>query len=307
MDTRLRRWAGERGYRIAFGGIAALSDAERDLKHRRATGELDAEFDRSQLAFFRFAPTDTAVAPTGIVMLAVPRPAHRLVFELPIGAMETLLPPTYLRFSLFAEEMRREIVAAIPGLQGHLGILTAPLKSIASRLGLAQYGRNNVTYITGLGSYYQLVGYATDVELHLPQDWQPQAPRLMAECEKCKVCRAVCPTGAIGEDRMLLHAERCITLATEQGGTLAAKLPTKRYRCLFGCLECQRACPVNGGGPPIESAGVTFTAPETAAILEPQAQHDEGVRRSVRKKLDALHLTEEPLIGRNLRALLGES
>ncbi len=307
MDKRLRQWASEKGYRIAFGGIAALAEAERDLNSRRAAGELDAAFDRSQLASFQFDSTDMAAAPTGIVLMAMPRPAHRLVFKLPIGTVETLLPPTYLRYSLISEELRREVIAAIPEWQGHLGILTAPLKAIASRLGLVQYGRNNVTYIAGLGSYYQLAGYATDVELHLDKDWQPQSPQLLKECAKCKICRAICPTGAITEDRMLLHAERCLTLATEQAGALSAKLPTKRYRCLFGCLECQRACPVNGGGPPIESAGITFSAAETAALLEPDGQHDGSVRRNVRRKLDVLHLTEESLIGRNLRALLGEN
>ena len=38
-------------------------------------------------------------------------------------------------------------------------ILKAPLKSLAVHMGLAVYGRNNITYVPGFGSGHQLCGY----------------------------------------------------------------------------------------------------------------------------------------------------
>jgi len=38
-----------------------------------------------------------------------------------------------------------------------------PLKTLAVRSGLAKYGRNNITYIDGMGSFYRLVAYYTDI------------------------------------------------------------------------------------------------------------------------------------------------
>ena len=60
----------------------------------------------------------------------------------------------------------------------------APLKPLAVRLGLVRYGRNNVTYAPGMGSYIQLLGYLTDASLPLPDGWRPQEPTLLPECER---------------------------------------------------------------------------------------------------------------------------
>jgi epoxyqueuosine reductase len=182
--------------------------------------------------------------------------------------------------------------------------VSAPLKSLAARLGLVRYGRNNLTYCPGFGSYLQLFGYVTDAPLPIPQGWQPSEPALLPTCESCTACRDACPTGAIGEDRVLLRAERCLTSVNENPGPWPAWLPRRALR-LVGCLSCQTVCPENAGLTVTES-GVTFSPEETEAILADQADRVGSVREAIRAKLDRLGpLNEEAVLGRNLRALIG--
>jgi epoxyqueuosine reductase len=114
-----------------------------------------------------------------------------------------------------------------------------------------------------------------------------------------RCCAGACPTGAIGEERVLLHAESCTTLFSEQPGDLNHHLSAD---CLFGCLECQQVCPANWSLLRVEAAGVTFNRRETQAILGDGRAGDNTT--SVTRKLARLGLTEEALIGRNLAHLI---
>ena len=172
-------------------------------------------------------------------------------------------------------------------------LIDAPLKALAARLGLVRYGRNNVTYAPGIGSYLQLIGCVTDAALPVPADWTPQEPQLLDLCETCGECETACPTGAIGSDRVLLHAERCLTLANEATATFPDWLPSSAHHCLIGCLLCQRACPENARLE-VEDTGIVFTAEETAALLAGSGgsgRADDGTHFA--EKLGRLGLTDD--------------
>jgi epoxyqueuosine reductase len=302
MISQLQDWAAERGFRVAWGGVRVLHEVRAELARHRTTGELDANFYTSNLDFFRYENSSERIADVkAVIVVAVPRPAHRLTFELETGPFEVTLPPTYVRYSALFKEVRDDITSKIPELRGHLEVLVAPLKSVACRLGLVTYGRNNLTYIPDWGSYFQLVGYITDEDIGIADDWRSKPLRLMPECENCGICCSVCPTGAINDERILLHAELCTTLFSEQPGDLNHGLS---FDCLFGCLECQQICPANSGLLRIESAGVTFDRRETEAILSGYGARACDNTESVPRKIAALGLTEEALIGRNLAHLI---
>lgn len=301
MIGQLQKWASQRGYRVACGNASMLDELQADLARLRESGEIDEAFYAANLTFFRYKKSVKTIGePKAVIVIAVPRPAHRLTFQLRAGPFEVLLPPTYLRYSAMFEEVRKELTSAISELSGHLEQLVAPLKSLACRLGLAAYGRNNLTYIPGWGSYYQLTGYVTDLDIGLAEDWRPVPLRLMNACTRCRICAAACPAKAMGDGRVLLHAERCTTLFSEQAGDLKHDLPTN---CLFGCLECQWTCPVNRGRLRIEEAGVAFDKNETEAILDGNMTGVAGSGTTAACKLASLGLTEEPLIARNLAHL----
>ena len=303
MDATLIRWATERGYRVGWGLPSALAVAREDVLSRRRSGELNPAFFDANLASFDSFETPWE-GPATVVVVVMPRPAHLVTFTVDGRQVETLFPPTYVRYSPLFEEVRQDLQRhGLPGAR--VERLKVPLKSLAARLGLVRYGRTNVTYAPGFGSYLQLFGYLTDAALPLPEDWQPREPELLPECEGCSVCLAACPTGAIGEDRVLLRGERCLVAVNERVGEWPAWIPPSAHNCIIGCLLCQRPCPANPELP-VERTGVVFTAEETEALLGDGGAREGPAWDGVNGKLERLGLPyeEQRVLGRNLRALL---
>lgn len=301
MERELREWARERGWQVGWGPLAVVEEAARDVGTRelsKAVAAYAAESISSEgsagLAARGFA---------SVVVVVVPRPAHSIVFEREEGPIEGLFPPTYARYRDLFREVRADLEAA--GLPGsRVETLHAPLKQVASRLGLVRYGRNNVTYAPGAGSWIQLLGYVTDARLLLPEGWEPSEPSLLDRCRTCRACLKSCPTGAIVDDRVLIHADRCLTFANELPGPWPSFVGARSHNALLGCLLCQRSCPEN---PPlrIEDAGVAFTREETAALFSEPEDRAGAAWRGVRARLGQLgQAHSEEVLGRNLRALV---
>jgi epoxyqueuosine reductase len=140
-------------------------------------------------------------------------------------------------------------------------------KLLAVQSGLAEYGRNNIAYVPGMGSLHRLVTFFSD----LPGEedgWRE--PRMMERCEKCRACVRRCPSGAITTERFLLHGERCIVAHNERPNEIPFPdwLEPEWHNCLVGCLLCQRFCPENRDYLDRIEAGAAFSAEETALLLE---------------------------------------
>jgi epoxyqueuosine reductase len=170
-------------------------------------------------------------------------------------------------------------------------------------LGLVRYGRNNLVYAAGMGSYLQLLGYLTDAPLPVDGSWEPQVARLLDECSRCHACERHCPGGAVARERVLLRVERCLTAANEAAGSWPSWVTEAMHHALIGCLTCQRVCPVNPPLPVVDT-GVTFGADDTAALLS-ECGHPDAAWDAIRARL--AHLGQpflEDVLGRNLRALV---
>jgi epoxyqueuosine reductase len=301
MTETITRWAQQRGYRVAWGQPAAIDAALDDVRSRRLSGEVDSAFFEDNLAGFA-AAGEGWNGPSAAVVVAMPRPAHRVAFTLDDRRVEVIFPPTYVRHWSLFEDVRRDLQEhALPGAR--VATLNVPLKPLAARLGLVRYGRTNVGYVAPFGSYVQLFGYLTDASLAIPAGWRPRQPELLAECEGCSACMAACQTGAIAEDRVLLHVERCLTLVNENLGAWPEWVPASAHNCLIGCLLCQRVCPANPELP-VEDGGVVFDTDETTALLDGR---DDGspAQRTMEAKLARLGQGHHrPMLSRNLLALL---
>jgi len=297
----LQRWAAGRTYRVAWGSPDVVGAARAEILGRRASAELDDEFFAREIR--GVVGEEDGRSAGAVVVVAVPRTAWRVSFDLGEARFVAIIPPTYVRYRALFEEVRQDLAAnGLPGAK--VEHLVGPLKAVAARLGLVRYGRNNVTYAPGVGSYMQLCGYVTDAQLPTDERELPQARAFLPECDDCRVCRSACPTGAIADDRLLLHAHRCLTYANENPGVWPGWVPARAHNCLLGCLRCQRACPAN---PKLKVAdsGVLFSAAETRALLENPDALDERNEAGVRYKLAWLGQPYvEPVLGRNLRALL---
>lgn len=119
---------------------------------------------------------------------------------------------------------------------------TLPLKRLAVRSGLAAYGRNNICFVDGMGSFLTLVAYLSNLE---PVDDNWYDVRQMDSCASCTACLRNCPTGAILKDRFLINNERCLSYFNEGTGDFPEWLPKSAHHSLYDCLMCQSICPAN--------------------------------------------------------------
>ncbi len=297
MIEKLEQWAKRRNYRVAWGSVDAIVKTRDKIRRQGSSGQL------AKHLFDDIEPLLSGELPgwaNTVVMLAVPRPAHRLSFDLGSKPINTLLPPTYYQYRNTYKEVRQALQTGVFAF-GRVEQLNAPLKTVASLLGLVAYGRNNVSYVEGLGSYFQLCGYVTDAQL---SSAGPLAePRLLAECEGCEKCIRRCPTGAITEDRILIRAHRCLTYLNENEGEWPDWVSPRIHHCLLGCLICQKTCPANRKLP-VETCAVSFSQAETTALLAGPMKDDHPLTRPIRDKLKRLDQPfAEPVLGRNLKAL----
>ncbi len=176
-----------------------------------------------------------------------------------------------------------------------------PEKLLAVRSGLGYYGRNNICYVDGMGSFHQPVVFFTDLPCE-ETNWRES--KLMERCNNCSACIRNCPTGAITTERILLHAERCITLYNERPGAFPDWIDPKWHNCILGCLRCQDACPENKAVLGwVEEKG-EFSEEETVLIL--QEKEFARLPSSTLRKLEQLELPEyyRNLLPRNLAVLL---
>lgn len=300
MSRDLRAWAEERGWRVTWGPLQVVDEAYADVGTRNLSSALLAYASES---FTAVRSGDLrARGLSSVVVVARPRPAHSVVFEAEGGPREALLPPTYQRYRDTFEDVRLELQrTALAG--SRVKTLGAPLKQVAARLGLVSYGRNNIAYISGLGSWFQLLGYVTDAPLP-PAPPGPSAPALLDRCVRCRACLNACPTGAVQADRILLDADRCLTFVNEQPGAWPRWVESDAHHTLLGCLACQTICPENPRLP-VEPSGVVFSREETRALLADPEERIGAAWDGVREKLALLGQSySEDVVGRNLKAFL---
>jgi epoxyqueuosine reductase len=165
---------------------------------------------------------------------------------------------------------------------------------------LAKYGRNNISYVPGMGSFLRLIAFYTDYPCE-EDNWQEAS--MMEACENCSLCRETCPTGCIPSERFLIHAENCLTHFNEDEFDLPKWLQSDWHNSLIGCMKCQAVYPVNKPYLNKIETGPDFSEAETELILNKASV--EKLSPETRMKLD--RMVEDgiyPVMGRNLRMLI---
>ncbi|MCL2064233.1 MAG: hypothetical protein FWG98_07670 [Candidatus Cloacimonetes bacterium] len=171
-----------------------------------------------------------------------------------------------------------------------------PLKRIAVQSRLAEYGRNNITYVPGMGSYVVYTGFSTDMPCE-KDSWREAV--VSSTCETCEICLNNCPTKAINKDRFLLESWKCLSAHNEQTNDFPDWLPQDAHHTPYDCLKCQVVCPLNEENK--ETIDVSFDEEETKRILEGAPYKD--VSKELKKKINLLGLDSWASIPRNLLLL----
>ncbi len=199
------------------------------------------------------------------MIIAVPRPQVRVIFNRKGERLPLIIPPTYVAYKNTHRQVENLLTEILGGEKHQVAKASLPEKLLAVRIGLGFYGKNNISYIDGMGSLHQLVSFYTELPCK-EHSWQELQP--MNRCLNCSACLRSCPTGAITPERFLLRAERCIVFHNERMGDFPSWLDPNWHNCVIGCLECQRVCPENKNLLEwIEDKG-EFSQEETALLLE---------------------------------------
>ena len=146
--------------------------------------------------------------------------------------------PARERLNAFEEFLESEGVPFVDGRP----IMIRPA---AMRAGVASFGKNNFSYVDGVGSFVTLYAYLTPVE------FEPDEPTPECECPpNCHLCIDACPTNAMGEP-FNLDCNKCIVwvnaLSWSRGDVrdVPLDLRTDLGEHIHGCDVCQMVCPRN--------------------------------------------------------------
>lgn len=290
----------KQGFQGKIVSIAHVKELEKDIGALRKKGLLDRELYDAYLASFDFECQRTPSGASSLIIISVPQPQVRVMFALDDKSYPVIIPPTY-NFSV--DDQVADLLEAHLGPQGYrLQKVRLPDKLLAVRSGLAQYGKNNITYVKGSGSFHRPVVFISDFPCEA-DSWGH--PTVMEPCETCSACLKACPTDAIGSDRFLLHAERCLTFHNERSNDFPEWLSPAGHNCLVGCMICQKVCPANKDVVKLIDAGVTFDSEETTLILDHVC--DDQLPRETLEKLNRLGMMEYyDVLARNLRVLIAQ-
>lgn len=278
--------------------IKHLRDLQNAIEAYHKQGLFDDEFYKVWITEFVFSPPENMPTPGSLIIVAVPQPQYRITFEWNGKSHPFFIPPNYLYYSdtqvenILSQVLRRENYG--------VAMATLPKKLLAVRSGLAQYGKNNLSYVPGMGSFHRLTVFYSD--LPCPEDiWQDM--HMMEECHTCDACLRGCPSDAISSDRFLLHAERCISFYNERAVDFPEWIKPQWHNALVGCMYCQRVCPPNKSFLQWIDDRTKFSEEETRLLLEGSLQ--DRLSATTIQKIKDIHLWDYiNVLGRNLEFLL---
>ena len=295
----------KRGFKARLVSISHLTDLKKDIDDQYQRGELDEAFYEEYLKGFDFNPPEALPSASSILVVAMPRPQARMSFTWRGKTRVLVLPPIYSGFC----DVPREAGALLNTFLAPLGLgavpANLPLKPLAAHSGLAEYGRNNLIYVNGMGSYLQLGAFFTDVPLE-DEVWGEM--KVMNLCRTCRACMVKCPTGAITPDRFLIHADRCLVYFNERAADypFPSWLHAAASNTLVGCMLCQQSCPVNRPFNGWVDGYAEFSEEETGWLLHGTALGN--LPEETRARLEALSLTDlVDVLPRNLSVFFPDS
>ncbi|MCW5636394.1 MAG: tRNA epoxyqueuosine(34) reductase QueG [Rubrivivax sp.] len=263
LRERLRAWAHECGFsQIGIAGID-LAGAEPGLRAWLAAGFHGEMHYMARHGMKRARPAELVPATASVVTVRMdylPRDAPpdwmaRERSRLAGLADGEAVVSVYARGRDYHKVLRQRLqqladrVAAEVGPFGHRVFTdSAPVLEVelATRAGLGWRGKHTLALSREAGSMFFLGELFVD--LALPPDRpgaEPAAWSAGGHCGTCTACLDACPTGAIVAPGRL-DARRCISYLTiELHGPIPLEWRTAIGNRVFGCDDCQLACPWN--------------------------------------------------------------
>jgi epoxyqueuosine reductase len=193
------------GIKGSVVSVDRLRDIESDISNLISNGEVNLEANKDipqyQYSYekiisgkkYRYDSNNDPIGAKSVLILAIPMPVHKVGFTINNNTVDVLIPSDYMQRK--ASKELDEYLKNTLNMFNHKAIKAKlPLKLLAVRSGLAEYGRNNISYVEGMGSRLFLTAYYVDCQL--PEDtWRE--PVRMKMCILVEICMNNCPTKAI--------------------------------------------------------------------------------------------------------------
>jgi epoxyqueuosine reductase len=289
-----------KGYKGRIVSIRYLADLKEEIEARYKEGIFDEVFYRERLCHFKYSIPGSILSAKSVIIVSAPQLQVRTTFNFEGRSHHFIVPPTYSRKT---DKMVENLLSDIIGREGfslHQAIL--PLKLLAGYSGLAQYGKNNIAYVEGMGSFHRLCAFYSDLPV-IEDSWS--GLELLEQCNNCRACINKCPTHAIVTDQFLIKAERCLTFHNERPNEFPDWIEPSWHNCFIGCMYCQSVCPANKKFKDWVESEETFTEKETGLILS--GGYGDKLPQTAVNKLKRLYLFEDSeLLPRNLDVLIGQ-
>jgi epoxyqueuosine reductase len=301
LSKALHKSIGKQGFQGKIVSIEHVKELETEIMTRYQKGLLDPDLYDAYLASFDFACRQKLPDARSLIIVTVPQPQIKVTFLHEDKSYPVVIPPTY--YSAIDNDVANLLKTVLETQGYQLRKVRLPEKLLAVRSGLAQYGKNNITFVKGKGSFQRPVVFISDYPCE-EDSWGNAT--VLEHCENCSACMKACPTNAIVSDRFQLYAERCLTFHNESSEAFPQWLSPSWHNCLVGCMICQKVCPANKEVVKWIEAGATFDHDETHLILEgvPKERLTRGILEKIKRQG---MMPYYDVLKRNLKAVIEKS
>lgn len=255
---------------------------------------------RRYISSFQYAPPPELPGAHSLIIMSTPLKNARIVFNAAGKKSTVMIPSGYVDDGFKLIDYQNMLYdRGVVAKGGKLARARLPLKQLAVRSGLAEYGRNNITFVDGYGSYHQLLAFYSEQQLE--DHWGRL--KMMPLCKGCSICLDECPTRAIRKSNFVIDVEKCVTLYNELPEPMPDWIPANAHNALVGCLKCQYTCPGNDDVKDSAWDLGEVDEAETAALLS--GKMDKEMERTLKAKLQRIGGGDDlPYIARNLKLIL---
>jgi epoxyqueuosine reductase len=285
-------------FKAGIVSINRIQDLRKHVASLYTQKLFDETFYEERLTHFDFNISNILANAQSIIVATTKQPIIQVEFSYQGIVHKIIVPPTY---DDMTDKHAFKILTGLLEPEGFkLREVSLPEKLLLVMSGIAKYGRNNIAYVKGMGSFHRPVVFITDAKL-VEMEWI--SPEIHEKCIKCKTCIKYCPTGAISKDQFLLKAEKCLTFYNERNSSFPEWIKSEWHNCLIGCMMCQNKCPLNEDNIDNIESVVTFSEQETLEIIRNKPLRK--LSRSTIDKLEKINLfCDYNLLGRNLSVLV---
>lgn len=249
LAVRIRAWAHELGFQAVGVSDTDLSAAEAGLREWLALGLHGAMDYMAKHGAKRSRPAELLSGTLRVISLRMNcAPPHARDSRRVLADGERAFISRYALGRDYHKVLRNRLAklagkihVEVAGFNGRVFTDSAPVMEVelARKAGLGWRGKHTLLLSREYGSWFFLGEIY--VNLPLPVDKTRQE-----HCGTCRRCIDICPTQAIIAPYRV-DARRCISYLTiELRGSIPVELRALIGNRIYGCDDCQMACPWNG-------------------------------------------------------------